>query len=145
MSSGYTVTDLKPDDAQQSYALLVGPAPAVMLDKWQRFCSPHREFPKRDILVARNAAGYMQGLCAYYEIDHISRGRLLEVPIFVVASAADPAGVTNELVRALKNVCKERDCAAVRVGLANSWRDADLLACGEYGEDNAIYVSPKQQ
>jgi hypothetical protein len=129
-------------DVEQSYPLLYGGAPSASLEKWRQFCTRNpREGQK--VLVARNINDYVQGLCAYFEIEHLSRGRLLEVPLFLVASAADAQGVADELVRALKRTCGERGCAAVRIAIPpKGWTDPNLLRSGESGDDQAVYFDP---
>ena len=111
MSSAYLVTHMAPGDEEQSYPLLYGAGPSPTLRTWQHFCE-HMRGGAQKLLVARNPDGYIQGLCAYFETEHLSRGRLLDVPFFLVASAADPQGVADDLVRALKRTCGEHGCAA---------------------------------
>jgi hypothetical protein len=141
VSQAYTVTHMLMTDVEQSYPLLCGAAPSATLAKWRQFCAQHRH-AGHTLLIARNANQYVQGLCAYFEIEHLSRGRLIEVPLFLVATAVDPKGVADELVRALKQTCRGRRCAAVRILIPpQGWTDANLLSSGERGGDNAIYFA----
>jgi hypothetical protein len=140
MANGYTVTHLRPSDAEQSYPLLYGAAPAVILEKWKQFCAGNPDLSAPTCLLVRNEDGYIHGLAVCYEVEHLSRGRLIDVPIFLVASAADPAGVADTLAHALRRLCAERVCAAVRVTTpATSWTDSHLLRHGEMGDDDAVY------
>ena len=136
------MTRMTLSDVEQSFPFLYGAAPSATLQIWRQFCAQHQA-AAQTLLVARNANDYVQGLCAYFEIDHLSRGRLIEVPFFLVASAADAQGVADELVRALKQACGERGCAAVRVSIApKGWTDSRLLNAGESGDDHAVYFVP---
>jgi hypothetical protein len=142
VSSAYTVTHMTTRDLEQSYPLLYGGAPSATLEKWRQFCARNQREGQK-ILVVRNACDYVQGLCAYFEIEHLSRGRLLEVPFFLIASAADAQGVADELVRVLTRTCGERGCTAVRISIPpKGWTDPNLLRSGESGDDHAVYFVP---
>jgi hypothetical protein len=133
---------MTPWDVERSYPLLYGGAPSATLEKWRQFCARNQREGHK-VLVVRNAAQYVQGLCAYFEIEHVSRGRLLEVPLFLIASAADPQGVADALVSVLQRTCGERGCVAVRIAVPpKGWTDQKLLRSGENGDDQAVYFVP---
>src|SRR5688572_3992874 len=140
MSSTYVVTEMAAGDEEKSFPFLYGAAPSATLQNWRRFCGQRAD---QKLITARTAAGYIKGLCAYFETEHLSRGRLIEVPLFLVASAADPQGVAEELLWNLRKICGEHGCSAVRVAAPpQGWIDASLLADGQSGDDDAVYFAP---
>ena len=142
MSNAYTVTHMTPLDVERSYPLIYGDTPSATLEKWRQFCARNQRDGQK-VLVVRNANEYVQGLCAYFEIEHLSRGRLLEVPFFLIASAADAQGVADELVRVLRRTCGEQGCVAVRIAIPpKGSTDRNLLGAGENGDDQAVYFVP---
>ena len=141
VSKPYTVTHMTWKDVDQCYPFLYGAAPSATLEIWRHFCAQGQQ-SGHTILVAHNADRYIQGVCAYFETEHLSRGRLIEVPFLLVASAVDSEGVASALVCALRQACNERSCAAVRVSIPpQGWTDPRLFSSGEPGDDDAIYFS----
>ena len=47
------------------------------------------------------------GLCIYAVRDHVTYGRLIDVPFFIASSAADGEGVAGELI-----ACRQCDRSA---------------------------------
>jgi ribosomal protein S18 acetylase RimI-like enzyme len=131
--SHYTVAPLRPQDIEQSRVLLELLLPPATLEKWRQSCEASRK-----VLVLRNSKNYMQGWCAYQEIDDPVRGRLIDVPFLLVASAADPQGVAHELLRRLQRVYRERNCSAVRIEIAHNG-GADFLRLNKVEDDGALY------
>ena len=76
--------------------------------EWRAFCQPLGSAPLRDetgsngerAVIARDPQGYVKGLCFSSIKEHSPYGRVLDVPIFVVASAADAEGVATGARRA---------------------------------------------
>ena len=42
---------------------------------------------REEVVVARNAKGYVKGLCIYAIREHATYGRLIDVPFFIASSA----------------------------------------------------------
>ncbi len=122
MSGSYIVEPIGPRTVDPAYLLARACGYALRLGEWQALCQSLGSAPAGDegrgngarALVARNAQGYLKGLCIYSITDDSPCGRLLDVPILVVVSAADPQRVTAQLVGALRSECEQSDCAGVR-------------------------------
>lgn len=122
MSTSYVIESIGPKTIDRAYPLakVVGPAPT--LHEWREFCgsvaSPRirNESPddREEIVVALNMSRYVKGLCIYAIRDHWTYGRLLDVPFFVAASAADAEGVGGELVRFIQAKCDQSVCSGIR-------------------------------
>jgi hypothetical protein len=75
--------------------------PELSQHGWRQFCRSHnsaeslstRVRDREEVVVARNAKGYIKGLCIYAVRKHAAYGRLIDVP-FLIASSADLEGVT---------------------------------------------------
>ena len=122
MSGSYFVKPIDPKTIDQAYPLARIMTPALLTREWRQFCHS-REAPdvgrqmasdREDIVVACNAEGYVKGLCVYTIRNHATYGRLLDVPFFVVASAADGEGVATELLNFLRCQCDESVCSGIR-------------------------------
>jgi hypothetical protein len=75
-------------------------------------CAARRE--REEVVVARNAKGYIKGLCMYVVRDHATYGRMIDVPVFIVASAADGEGVAEDLIDFLMSKCDRSVCSGIR-------------------------------
>lgn len=64
--------------------------------------------------MARNAEGYVKGVCIYAVRDHATYGRLIDVPLFIVASAADGEGMTAVLLNFLRDKCDQSVCSGIQ-------------------------------
>ncbi len=120
MCTCYVIEKIGPLTIDRGYPMARVAGFALSLDEWRAFCrslgSPlvgggtDRELA----IVARNDWGYVKGLCVYSVRDHSPHGRLLDVPIFVVASAADEGGVATELIGFLRSECNKSACTGIR-------------------------------
>jgi len=122
MSPCYLVEPIAPQTVDRAYALAKACGCALTLREWRLFCQAlvpasawDETAGERDhALTARDVRGYVKGLCVYSIANDPSYGRLLDVPIFVVGSAADSQGVTRELVGALRSECGGTACSGIR-------------------------------
>jgi hypothetical protein len=93
-------------------------------------------------IVARNERGYVKGLCIYSVRDHFPYGRLLDIPVLIVASAADPQGVAAEFADYFRLECSRSRCSGIRLwtmlpnGLARRSTEEDFNR-----RDEGIFVS----
>jgi len=65
-------------------------------------------------VVARDSQGYVKGLCVHLISHHPCYGVLVDVPIFVVATAADAECVAEDLASVLLSKCDQSDCSGIR-------------------------------
>jgi hypothetical protein len=122
LSSGYSVKPITPEAVDRTYPLMRAVAPSLGLHEWRQFCqniasplSGHEQAGEREeAVLAINSRGYVKGLCIYAIREHWFYGRLLDVPIFVAASAADATGVGAELLQFLQTTRDKAGCAGVR-------------------------------
>jgi hypothetical protein len=122
MSGSYVIEQIGPETIDRAYALARTIAENLRLDEWRQFCrslessSAKREIgdEREEIVVARNAEGYVKGFSIFAIRDHTTYGRLLDVPVFVVASAADREGVAAELLNFLRAKCAKSVCSGIR-------------------------------
>jgi hypothetical protein len=122
ISSGYSVKPIPREAVDRTYPLMRVVAPALGLHEWRQFCqniaSPlsggEHAGEKEEAIVATNARGYIKGLCIYSIREHWFYGRLLDVPIFVAASAADATGVGAELLQFLQITRDKAGCSGAR-------------------------------
>ena len=120
-SSGYCVKPIAGETIDRAYPLMRAVAPALELREWRQFCQNAAPDGGRDktsdreqIVQAIDPQGYVKGLCIYALRDHWFYRRLLDVPIFVAASAADAAGVAAELLQFLQTARDDAGCSGVR-------------------------------
>jgi len=96
--------------------------PALSKHGWWQLCrsphfaegSPPTVSEREEIIVARNAKGYVKGLCIYAIREHATYGRLIDVPFFIASRAADGEGVTGELINFLRGKCDQSVCSGIR-------------------------------
>ncbi len=69
---------------------------------------------REHIVVASNVGRYVKGLCIHAVREHATYGQLLDIPLLVVASAADPEGVMAELVDFLRGKRDLSGCRGMR-------------------------------
>jgi hypothetical protein len=122
MSLSYLVEPIGPETGDRAYPLAQAAMPTLSKPEWRRFCGSHgsaegRPAPvgeREEVVVARNAKGYVKGLCVYALRDHPTYGRLIDVPLFIASSAADAEGVTEELIDFLRGACDQFVCSGIR-------------------------------
>jgi len=114
MSASYIVEPIGPKTIDRAYPLIKTVVPAMLLHEWRRFCqalelsSAHSTAAEREeVVVARNVENYVKGLCIYVVRDHTTYGRLIDVPFFVAASAAD-------VLDYLRAECDRGVCSGIR-------------------------------
>lgn len=120
MQATYTIGRITAAQIDRAYLLVNRVAPKLELDEWRAFCreilaQKRQAIDRDDIAIAVNPAGYVQGLCSHAVRKHPFHGRILDVPIFVVTSAADEAGIAGCLLEHLKELARQDACDAVRI------------------------------
>jgi hypothetical protein len=122
MPTSYSIAPISPETLDRAFPLLRAIAPALTQEEWRRHCrkltTPLADndpaTSREETVVAVNSQGYVKGLCLYSIRDHWIYGRLLDVPIFDVASAADAEGVGKALLQFLQRKCDRSVCSGVR-------------------------------
>ena len=122
MRKSYSIEPITSGAADRAYPLIRALAPAVMLDEWRQFChaaaSPfaadERASNREQAVLAVNSRKHIKGLCIYSIREHWFYGRLLDVPIFIAASAGDAHGVGTELLQFLQAVGNRSVCSGAR-------------------------------
>jgi hypothetical protein len=130
-ASSYAVGAIRNQDVDRAYTLLAAVTEAPSLANWRAFCREAMSnsidndtgVRQENIVIVTASREYVRGLCIYCIRDHWFYGRLLDVPIFVVGSAADAEGVTLELLRFLEDISLEQRCEAARFWVmgADAW------------------------
>ncbi len=120
MRTSYAIEAIGPRTIDRVYPLAAALGFARTLYEWRSFCRSLRSPPvgqgaDRELtVIARNERAYVKGLCIYSIRSHSAHGRLLDVSVFAVASAADEGGVATELISFLRSECKKWACAGFR-------------------------------
>ena len=122
MSPSYVVEPIGPETIDRAYPLAQAVIPALSIYEWGQFCRspdfaegyPSTVGEREEVAVARIAKGYVKGLCIYAIREHATYGRLIDVPFFIASSAADPEGVTGELINFLRGKCDQSVCSGIR-------------------------------
>ena len=115
----YSVVQLQPFDVDRVYPLIEPVASTLDLAAWRRFCATlavNADVVEEGehVWIAVNPIGVIQGLALCRLGDDFAHRRMLDVPIFVVASAADDAGVSKALVDKLRNIATDSGCTSIR-------------------------------
>jgi len=117
--SAYSIEPVSPKTINQAYLLAKVTWPSLTASEWHKLCrscyaSGAVAGDCERIVVALNAAGYIKGLCLYSVRDHSTYGRLLDIPLFIVASAADAEGAAGDFLDFLRSVCDASVCSGIR-------------------------------
>lgn len=119
VSAIYTITQIQPFDVDRAYPLIEPVASTLDLAAWRRYCTQlttNTDGVDRGEQgwIALNPMGVIQGLALCKLGDDFAHKRLLDVPVFVVASAADDAGVSKALIDKLQGVAATAECTSIR-------------------------------
>jgi hypothetical protein len=120
MPPTYRVGRIAAAQIEAAHLLVDRIAPALSLEQWRADCREAigrkgRRSDEDDVAVAVNPLGYVQGLCVSAVRRHFVYGRILDVSILAVASAADEAGVVADLLRYLRALAAIDACEGIRV------------------------------
>lgn len=120
MATAYLVGRIKRHQIDLAYRLIEAVDYPVNLERWRSFCD--RQFNRRhisstlgDVITVENALGYIQGVGIAYPGNDLNYGHILDVPVFVVATAADTAGVSNALMHHLMAMARADHCGYIIV------------------------------
>jgi hypothetical protein len=133
MPPSYLIEPISPETMEMAFPLANTVIPTLSKYEWiqschcssvaEGGCAARRE--REDIAVARNAKGYVKGLCMYAIRDHRAYGRVVDVPLFFAFSAADGEGVVEELINFLIGNRDKSVCSGIRFWEMNreTWDD----------------------
>ena len=123
MNTRYTVRAISAAEIDQAYVLVRLVDPYIGIEEWRDFCRdpcgagrPSAAFSRR-VLIAQGPRGYVHGVCVLEVAGTDGAAEAVNIPTFVVGSAADPDGVAVALLRALVALCRETDCRRLRIWL----------------------------
>lgn len=106
MAAAYSIRPIAGDDVDGAFVLARLSMPSSDLEDWRERVDRSRSMGAEEITVAVNPPGYVQGLT----ISRVLPEGVLEVPAFVVVSAADAPGVGIELLGYLKARAARAGC-----------------------------------
>jgi hypothetical protein len=145
MQGAYTIGGMKPEQVDAAYLLVEAAGRPPDIESWRAYCDTPggAAGARRDLRVATNPRGHVKGLCLCQQARHAVHGAILDVPVFVVASAADEPGVASAMVDDLCALAGRLDCAAVRIRTGASARSFSRLeAPRRVGGGVALILDP---
>jgi hypothetical protein len=127
MERAYKIARITTGQVDAAHLLAGRLDPLLDIMRWRSYCDEAASEAgtaagRQRIVVATNPRGYLQGLCVHAVVAHPVQGAILDVPVFVVASAADEIGIVEALFRDLCAVAERLDCAAIRIRTEGSRR-----------------------
>jgi len=132
MSIRCEVDFLHPDDAARAFAVMQIVMPGMDFATWRRLSAA--EPRGREWVVARDARGYIRGLCRIQPARHPSMRHLLDVPIFATLAVFDEDCVSRELFDFAKRYAWEEGYEAIRVWDAGPLSSEQLEVARSDGE-----------
>jgi hypothetical protein len=141
----YCIDTLRPHQVERAYLLMHAVARDLTLADWQHAVGSL--FRREEIVTATNPIGVVQGLCIYRIREHVTAGRLLDIPFLVATSAGDQEGVAAVLFRYLKERARTDGCGSIRVWslTADNWRrmqDAAFIERWDHGVMMMVATAP---
>ncbi|RFB79901.1 hypothetical protein [Methylovirgula sp. 4M-Z18] len=145
MYESYAIECISPRTVDRAYPLAKAVAPSLQQLEWRQFCQacglsniPCDADERERIVVALNAKAYVKGLCIYAVRHDPTEGRVLDVPFFVIGSAADRMGVGAALMNFLRSKCSRSACLGIRFWAMNAetWTSrlrGENIACRDHG------------
>jgi hypothetical protein len=128
MSSAYTVRPITEGQIDLAYILIDASGKAVPEFNWRTFCrgviaGRGKADADSEVHVALDGEGHVRGLCVTEIIDSPLFGRMVQVPLFLTASAGDEDGVIVELVNVARMLGRDAGCTDIRIWAAGgkSW------------------------
>ncbi|MGF7159532.1 hypothetical protein FHS85_001151 [Rhodoligotrophos appendicifer] len=140
----YKIDVMVRDQTDLAFPLVQALWPPMELTDWRGFCdlvfaSGGILSGGRSLYVAVAPKGYIRGLCLVAVSRDPSQGDVLDVPILIISSAADEAGVTAELIDHLKAIAWGLDCRTLRL-MTLSWEAVAQYLRNEPHEASSIQL-----
>ncbi|NOV21036.1 hypothetical protein E5S70_34375 [Ensifer adhaerens] len=130
MAMAYRVGPIQRHQVDLAFRLIEVVDYPINLAHWRNICE--RGFSRRyvssrlgDIITVENALGYIQGVSVAHPGNDPNYGHILDVPVFIVATAADTAGVSDALLGHLKTMARADNCGYLIVASIgpHAWPD----------------------
>jgi hypothetical protein len=127
--NSYQTSPITQAGVDTAFLLIEAANVGIDRDAWNEFC--HRIIEWRgatgmydDVLLARNEAGHIKGLFVSQTMQSLLFGRIMDVPLFVTASAADEDGVHLAMLDVVRERARLANCGKIRVWSqgGQSWR-----------------------
>jgi len=120
MGPGYRVGPIKAAQVDAAYVLVSRLIPQLDADRWRACCRDSiggtpAQRDRAEVAVATNIPGYVRGFAVAAPLEHLSLGRILDVGLFGVISAADERGVAGDLLDYLRRQGRASGCVGLRV------------------------------
>jgi hypothetical protein len=120
MSRAYSTRPITEDQIDLAFMLVEAAGREVKRAEWVSFCNRIIEWRGAtglydDVIIAADADGHVKGLFVSEMIQSLLFGRVLDVPMFITASAGDEDGVVLELLQAAKVKAREANCGDIRI------------------------------
>lgn len=120
MSYAYSTRPITEDQIELAYMLVEASGRDVKRAEWAAFCNRVIEWRGAaglhdDVIVTVDAGGHVKGLLVTEMIQSLLFGRVLDVPMFITASAGDEDGIIRSLLDAAKVAAREARCSDIRV------------------------------
>lgn len=119
MAKAYETHPIAEEQIESAFLLARLSEPGLDLEGWRDRCLRSRWHGAGEIAVVSNPRGYVQGLAVIVRPGHYLPHDALEVPCFVVASAADETGVGQELFRYLADCARQAGCPSIHIHFAD--------------------------
>ncbi|MDK1491242.1 hypothetical protein QN219_14385 [Sinorhizobium sp. 7-81] len=138
MAVAYSVGPIKREQVDKSYRLVEAVGYHLDLPSWREYCaiSFARNWPApyaEEVITVENPLGYIVGLCIIRPAHDKIYGRVLDVPVFIVISAADTRGASSSLLGYLTATARNKHYGFIRVwGLEpDDWPGSPDVSRGE--------------
>lgn len=120
MSYAYSTRPITEDQIDLAYLLVEAAGRDIRRTEWVAFCKRVIEWRGAaglhdDVIVTVDAEGHVKGLLVTEMIQSLLFGRVLDVPMFITASAGDEDGIIRSLLDAAKVKAREAKCGDIRI------------------------------
>jgi uncharacterized protein YuzE len=120
MSYAYSTRPITEDQIDLAYILVEASGRDVRRTEWTAFCNRVIEWRGAaglhdDVIITVDAEGHVKGLLVTELIQSLLFGRVLNVPMFITASAGDEDGIILSLLEAAKVAAREAKCSDIRI------------------------------
>ncbi|THK36204.1 hypothetical protein EHS39_20225 [Ensifer sp. MPMI2T] len=120
MAFAYSVGPIKCEQVDKSYRLIEAAGYHLDLRSWRDYCAI--SFARRwralyceEAVTAENPLGYVVGLCIMRPAHDKMYGQVLDVPVFIVVSAADTRGASSSLLGYLTATARNKHYGFIRL------------------------------
>jgi len=120
MSSGYATRPISEEQIDLAYVLIEASRTDVKRDDWRAYCNRIVKWRGAtglhdDVFVSTDRQGHIRGLFVTEVVQSLLFGRVLEIPLFVSASAGDEDGIIEDLLQAATAKAEAAGCGDIRI------------------------------